>query len=57
MFELLSEHSTIVALVALYVFQAAATALPEDNFQFYPWFLHTVRLLTNAIPQKYQLKQ
>lgn len=54
--EFIEQHYFAVTLVGAYIFQAAVQSMPEDKFEFYPWLLHTLRLLTNSLPQKYTLK-
>ena len=57
MLQFLESHALAITLITLYILQAAVVSLPEDNFKFYSWFRHMLRMLANSVPQRYQLPE
>ena len=45
----------VLGILGAQLLIAAIVALPEDKFQFYPWFRHTLKLWLNAVPQQYRI--
>lgn len=54
----LKQHEVIV-IVLCYVFYTALASLPtpEQKFEFYPWFYHTVQQCLSQVPARYRPRQ
>jgi hypothetical protein len=54
----LQQHWLAVVMIAAYILDAMVKALPDtrQEFDFYTWFVHVARSLSNNIPAQYRPK-